>query len=77
MANLASQEKAHLSLLRSAEMCWRGKLRENSILNFPNRFVEGNGTPHFRLNDPVYNRLHPQVTPFSSISSVDFSDISF
>ena len=42
-----------LVLLHSAEMHWRGKLRENSIRNLPIRFVQSNGTPHVRLNDPV------------------------
>ncbi len=40
-------------LLHSAEMQWRGKLRENSIRKLPIRFVQSNGTPHVPLNDPV------------------------
>ena len=42
-----------LILHHSAEMHWRGTLRENSIRNLPIRLVQSNGTPHVRLNDPV------------------------
>lgn len=40
-------------LLHSAEMQWRGQLREDSIRKLPIRFVQSNGTPHVPLNDPV------------------------
>lgn len=65
-----AQEKAKLVLLRSAEMCWRGKLRENSIRNLPNRFVQGNGTPHLRLNDPSKIARTRESHHFSSNSTV-------
>ncbi len=55
------QEKAGRILLRSAEMRWRGKLRETSIRNLPNRFVLGKGTPHVPLNDPIPYFSHPRV----------------
>ena len=60
-------------LLRSAEMRWRGQLRDRSIRNLPNRFVQGKGTPHFRLNDPVQYFSQTRVSSthrFHQLSSV-------
>jgi len=62
VAKFVRQEKAGRILLRSAEMHWRGKLRETSIRNLPNRFVLGKGTPHVPLKIPIQYFSHPRVT---------------
>ena len=72
VAKQESSEKVVPVLLRSAEMHWRGQLRDNSIRKLSNRFVQGHGTPHIRLNDSPSKIARPASHIFSSISSVVF-----
>jgi dephospho-CoA kinase len=61
-AESASPEKVMRVLLRSAEMHWRGQLRENSIRKLPNRFVQRHAPPHILLNESHLKELAPRVT---------------
>ena len=67
-------EKVVPILLRSAEVHWRGQLRENSIRKLPNRFVQGHGTPDIRLNESHLKQLSPRVTSSHRLPQLSSSE---